>query len=93
MNIILTCDTRYGPVCLPFDFSMTLSDSWDTPPSNPNNRRSSVIYCGCLKVYRHVAKSLLILALYDLGKKRLRHRLTLYQSLEVPLKCIGIVKR
>ena len=20
MNIILTCDTRYGPVCLPFDF-------------------------------------------------------------------------
>ena len=22
---------------------MTLSDSWDTPPSNPNNRRSSVI--------------------------------------------------
>ena len=21
---------------------MTLSDSWDTPPSNPNNRRSSV---------------------------------------------------
>ena len=22
---------------------MTLSDSWDTPPSNPNNRRSSVL--------------------------------------------------
>ena len=42
MNIILTCDTKYGPVCLPFDFSMTLSDSWDTPPSNPNNRRSSI---------------------------------------------------
>ena len=25
---------------------MTLSDSWDTPPSNPNNRRSSV-FCAC----------------------------------------------
>ena len=24
---------------------MTLSDSWDTPPSNPNNRRSSVLSC------------------------------------------------
>ena len=23
---------------------MTLSDSWDTPPSNPNNRRSSVFH-------------------------------------------------
>ena len=23
---------------------MTLSDSWDTPPSNPNNRRSSVLH-------------------------------------------------
>ena len=23
---------------------MTLSDSWDSPPSNPNNRRSSVVY-------------------------------------------------
>ena len=42
MNIILTHDTRYGPVCLPFDLLMTLSDSWDTPPNNPNNRRSSV---------------------------------------------------
>ena len=47
MNITLTCDTRYGPVCLPFDFSMTLSYSWDTPLSNPNNRRSSV--CGLNK--------------------------------------------
>ena len=25
---------------------MTLSDSWDTPPSNPNNRRSSVSETG-----------------------------------------------
>ena len=49
---------------------------------------NKLIFCECLKVYRQVAKSLLILALCDLGKKRLRHRLKLYQSLEVPLKCM-----
>ena len=37
---------------------MTLSDSWDTPPSNPNNRRSSVfsffsrIIKSCMKNWR-----------------------------------------
>ena len=51
------------------------------------------ICCGCLKVYRQVAKSLLIFALCDLGKKWLRYRLKVYQSLEAPLKCMGIVKR
>ena len=50
---------------------------------------NKLICCGCLKVYRQVAKSLRILSLCDLGKKRLHHKLKLYQSLKVSLKCMG----
>ena len=53
---------------------------------------NKLICCGCLKIYRQVAKSLLILSLCDLGKERFRHKLKLYQSLEVPLNCMVIVK-
>ena len=49
---------------------MTLSDSWDTPPSNPNNRRSSVF--DSLQIYSNrqtYSKTVYVYGVFASGKK------------------------